>query len=930
MSATGELWRSLEERADDPALRRWIDAEFPALAEGLAGAVDRRQAMKLMGAALGLSGMAGLARADEIVPWVKQPEMTVPGVPRHYATVLPSEGYGIGAVVQCHEGRPTKVEGNPDHPSSLGASDAVMQAACLELFDPERLRAPERGGRPVGWAEVARAMVAWRDRLGEAGGAGAALLVGPETSPTLRRQIAGLKRLYPALRVYRHAPLRTPGPLALPDFSRATVAVSLDSDVLGEGPGRLAHARASADARRVRAPGDGMLRLHALETTPTLTGAKADHRAALRVSLVPLAERALLAALDGAAPDANLPASVRRWVTRAADDLRAAGQGGLVLGSPAAQARVGGPVRYIEAPDAMEVDGDLADLCEAIRDGTTHALLSLAFDPIGTAPAGLDAGEAFGALDTLWHHAAHRDATARMAHWLLPAAHPFEAWSDARGHDGTAAIAQPLIHPLFASRSAHQLLAELAGDVTHPKAPVRATWGDLDDRAWLEAVQRGTVEDTAFAAIEPPRPAPPAATTPEGFDLSLLPDPWLREGRHAQSAMLQELPRPLTKIVWGNALQIAPGDAERLGVETGDIVQVTADKIQLDAPVWVMPGQPAGSLTLTLGHGRAGPVSGFARGVDGFALMRTGRRHLTGMTLSPTGRRAPVLTTQHHHAMEGRAPVRRATLAAFTDDPRAPHAHHPPPPEESLYPDWDYPRESWGMSIDLTACIGCMACVSACAAENNTPSVGPEECERGHEMHWLRVDRYYDGPPEAPETLFQPVPCMHCEKAPCEPVCPVNATVHTHDGLNAQIYNRCIGTRYCSQNCPYKVRRFNFRSYNDFDVPDLGQNAKNPDVSMRQRGVMEKCTYCVQRISAARIAAEVDGSEEIAEGAVVTACQQACPTQAITFGDLNEPDAAVRAEKDSPLNYGLLEELNTRPRTTYLAALCNPAEGGDG
>jgi len=493
-------------------------------------------------------------------------------------------------------------------------------------------------------------------------------------------------------------------------------------------------------------------------------------------------------------------------------------------------------------------------------------------------------------------------------------------------------VVQPLIRPLFAGRSLHQLLDILTGEAV-PESGVRRTWRDLDDATWRDALQRGVIGGTAFAPLPPPAAlaAPPPARAPEpGTDIRLMPDPWLGDGRHAESAMLQELPHPLTKMVWGNALLVSPAQAGRLGVANGDRVEVTHGGRSVTAPVWIMPGHPDMAASLTLGHGRGGEISAMGRGIDATPLLPRSGGILTGARIEPAGGRLTVLTTQHHHALEGRDPIRRATLAAFTEDPEVAHHGHKPPPTASLYPDWPEGEEAWAMSIDLTACTGCMACVSACAAENNTPAVGPEECERGHEMHWLRVDRYYDGPPDAPEALFQPVPCMHCEKAPCEPVCPVNATVHTHDGLNAQVYNRCVGTRYCSQNCPYKVRRFNFRPYNDFRMPDASAEAKNPDVSIRQRGVMEKCTYCVQRIARARVESEIDGSEAIADGAVVTACQQACPSQAISFGNKADPGAAVAREKASPLDYGLLQHLNTRPRTTYLARLRNPGEDGEG
>jgi molybdopterin-containing oxidoreductase family iron-sulfur binding subunit len=429
-----------------------------------------------------------------------------------------------------------------------------------------------------------------------------------------------------------------------------------------------------------------------------------------------------------------------------------------------------------------------------------------------------------------------------------------------------------------------------------------------------------------------------------GVELRFVADPFLRDGRHANCAVLQELPQPLTKIVWGNAALVSPTTAERLKLETGQTIRVANGRNSLDAPVWIMPGHPDEAVTLSLGHGRraAGSVAALAKGYDAFAL-RTTRDpwFASGATLTAQDSRTSVITTQHHHTMEGRAIVRDTSLDEFRQMPDFVRKGVPPAPSESLYPDWPSEDEAWGMSIDLTACIGCMACVAACQTENNIPTVGPDQCALGREMHWLRVDRYYAGAPEAPETLFQPVPCMHCEKAPCEVVCPVNASTHTHDGLNAQVYNRCIGTRYCSQNCPYKVRRFNFLEFQEFDKQAAGpeQAARNPNVSVRSRGVMEKCTYCVQRISAKRIEAQI-ANRPIEDGAVVTACQQACPTQAISFGDIKRKDSQVAKDKSAPHSYALLEELNTRPRTTYLGRIRNrkgkpdidapDAEDGDG
>lgn len=957
-------WRSLDELAGSEELRRFVETEFPAFHRRLAAGVDRRTLLKLMGASLALGGLAACTPAQEIVPYVRQPENVVPGRPLFYATALRSDAYGIGAVVESHEGRPTKVEGNPDHPSSLGATDAVMQAAVLELFDPERSRTPLKAGEPASWASFLDHARALRDELERTRGRGAAILLDPVASPTLERQLAALRAAWPLLRLYRHDPLAATGfaeatqaafgrTLApLPRLDRADAIVSLDADFLAEGPGRLAHARAFADRRRVRGPRDGMSRLYAAESTPTLTGAAADHRLALRPSRVGALAAELAAAVEaltaGGSPEAG-----EGWIAAAAADLVAAGPAGLVLAGDHQPARVhraalainarlgalGRSLALIEPPDALAADGELDALVAAIGAGEVTTLLVLGANPLHTAPADLDVAAAFGRLRELVHHGAYVDETGRRAHWHIPAAHDLESWSDVRGHDGTASIVQPLIAPLHQGRTAHEVLAALAGDVMPDAlALVRATWREaLDDPAWGEALRAGVVKGTAAAPVDIPAASVPSvgdgAPAPgegEDIDIRFVPDPWLRDGRHANSALLQELPRPLTKLVWGNAALVSPALAARLRAEPGQMLEIALDGRTIEAPVWIAPGHPDGTVTLTLGHGRAeaGAVARLAAGYDAFRLRGSAAPWIaTGARLALREPVQRMLTTQHHQSMEGRDIVRHASLADFREKPDFAHGS-PPAPDDTLYPRWDYPHEAWGMVIDQTACIGCMACVSACQAENNIPTVGPDECERGREMHWLRVDRYYEGPPDAPDTHFQPVPCMHCEQAPCEVVCPVNATVHTHDGLNAQVYNRCIGTRYCSQNCPYKVRRFNFVEHQDFDAPGLEAAANNPNVSVRSRGVMEKCTYCVQRISAARIAAQID-NREIADGEVVTACQQACPTRAITFGNLNDPASRVAAEKAAPHNYALLAELNTRPRTTYLARIVNPV-GDDG
>ncbi|TPJ14352.1 4Fe-4S dicluster domain-containing protein [Mesorhizobium sp. B2-7-3] len=967
MSATADesrLWRSLAELSDAPEFRKYVEAEFPSLRdEGWATfrpGLDRRKLLKLLGAAVSFGGLAACAPADDIVPYVRQPENVVPGRAEYYATTFSKEGYGVGVLVETHEGRPTKIEGNPDHPASLGATDAIMQAAVLSLYDPDRSRTPLLDGAPADYGSFLGAMAALRKQFAEVRGEGLAILSGPSTSPTLAAQFRDLRAVFPEMRFYRHDALggnamtkATTAAFGRPlspiyNLQHASVIVSLDDDFLGDGPGNLAYARGFGLGRRTPKPGSSMNRLYAIETTPTITGASADHRLAVRPSELDGLGRRLAALISG---DSAAGEDAPQWLRAAADDLRSAGSGALlavgkgVSADVAHQAllanqslgAVGATLRVIEPPEILGDAAALPDFVDDAYAGRIDTAVVLDCNPVHTAPGDLEIGKSFGKITKVVHHGLYVDETARLARWHVPAAHDLESWSDLRAFDGTTSIMQPTIAPIFAGRTVHEILAVLLQQQDLSALDlVRRTWrsSSMEDDAWDQTLKAGCVAGSGEpdAATQPPTTStaspPQQVNRPGTLEIRFASDPWLRDGRFANNAWLQELPRPLTKLVWSNAALMAPSDAELHKLANGDVIRISADKSSIDAPVWLTPGHPKGSLTLTFGFGRrsAGPVADLASGYDAFVLRKAGSPWaLSGATVERLDLGKQLTTTQEHQAMEGRPIARHATWSQYRDNPDFVNAGAPPEPKESLYPEYHYDQEAWAMAIDENACIGCMACVAACQSENNIPTVGPEECARGHEMHWLRVDRYYEGLPDDPQTLFQPVPCMQCEKAPCEVVCPVNATVHTHDGINAQVYNRCIGTRYCSQNCPYKVRRFNFLEYQEFDKEKVGflQAVNNPNVSVRSRGVMEKCTYCVQRIAAARIHAQID-NRPIADGEVVTACQQVCPTQAIWFGDLNDRHAAVNQVKASPLNYALLAELNTRPRTTYLGKVRNP------
>ncbi len=897
--------------------------EFPLGAGDWPHELSRRRFLQLMGASVALA-TAGCTRnpRETIVPYRVQPEEIIPGKPLYYATALTLGGYARGVLVETHEGRPTKIEGNPQHPASLGATDVFLQAELLALYDPERSQAAWHRGSVATWndflGELAGALRQWKAN----GGAGLRLLTEHETSPTLLAQIAKVLAKFPAAKWHVFDPLAGNAPRAIYHFDRAEVILSLGADFLATGPAAPRYARQFAARRR---PERGMNRLYAAESTPTLTGTMADHRFVVGARALADFARHLLAGDHPIARDLRAHAG-RSLVV--AGDYEAPEVQALARQLNESLGNVGQTVEYPgETPTAAR---DFAELASEMRAGTVETLLVLGGNPVHNAPADFQFAELLPKLPRSVHLGLYRDETAALCHWHLPQAHALETWGDARAFDGTATIQQPMIEPLFAGRSPHELLSVL---LEEPPASayeiVRAHWQAQHsapdfEQWWRQAVHDGVVAEPGL----PPTVSSPIETQNSqlGNPLHLLirPSPRLLDGRFANNAWLQELPDPLTQIVWDNAALVSPALARERALESGDVVELNLRGRSLRAPVWILPGQADDSVTIHLGYGRTAAGS-VGNGV-GFnaAALRTSDALWggAGLELAKTGARHELVTTQEHWDMHGRDLVRTGTLAQFSANPAAPARAGEPPPtaEETLYPKVAYAGHAWGMVIDLQTCIGCGVCTIACQAENNIPVVGREQVARGREMHWIRVDRYL----ERDRVLHQPVPCMHCENAPCELVCPVAATVHSSEGLNQMVYNRCIGTRYCSNNCPYKVRRFNFLEYdaNQFEQPATRKLMRNPDVSVRSRGVMEKCTYCIQRINAVKIEARKTNSE-IADGAIVPACAQACPADAIVFGDLNDAGSRVARLRASPLNYGLLAELNTRPRTTYLAKLVN-------
>jgi molybdopterin-containing oxidoreductase family iron-sulfur binding subunit len=958
------LWRGLDELPGHAASGRTDRRESPFTLPVDFPTLDRRQFLRLTAASLSLAGAGGCSRAPQhtIVPYVHAPPQLVAGDPLYFATAANLCGTVQGLLVKSNYGRPTKIEGNPSHPGSLGATDIFAQAAVLDLWDPDRSQAVLHQGQTSTWDSFVNALSTRISRLSVNAGTGLRILTESVTSPTLADQLHALLARFPGARWHQYQPINRDhayegSRLAFGEvlearyhYDQARVVLSLDSDFLGAPGVRYAHdfvaARRAGDAQ----PDPG--RLYVIECTPTLTGSFADHRYAARFGQIETIARALAQALGlpvaGTLDAAVLPSGA---LAACARDLKQnAGRALVVVGDAQppmvhalahaineALGNVGRTVSYTAPiPAVAESQRDsLRILTEDMAVGQVDTLIMLGGNPVYNAPADRLFGQRLAKVGLSVHLSLYDDETSALCDWQVPEAHFLESWSDTRAFDGTVAIQQPLIAPLYGGKSAHELLALLLGQTaSNGYQWVRDFWAKTRPQAdvgvfWDQALHRGAFEDSQLpvrtAVIRSGflrEPAPPVAEGTE-LDLIFAPDPTVWDGRFANNAWLQELPKPLTKLTWDNAALVSPQLAQRLALANEDQVELRYRGATLLAPVWIVPGQSDATVTVTLGYGRsrAGRI-GNGAGFNAYVLRHSDEPWLgTGLQILKTGTKVPLATTQHHFSMEGRRPVRTTTLSEFRRDPSlvAEDAQQPNP---SMYEPARNDGYAWAMSINLDACIGCSACTIACQAENNIPVVGKAEVRRGREMHWIRVDRYYEGAAEQPRTHFQPVPCMHCEHAPCEAVCPVEATVHDSEGLNLQVYNRCIGTRFCSNNCPYKVRRFNFLQYSDEDTESL-KAQRNPEVTVRTRGVMEKCTYCVQRITNARIEAE-KGNRRLVDGEVVTACQAACPTRAIVFGDLNDPHSQVNQVKASPLNYALLSELNTRPRTTYLAKLSNP------
>jgi MoCo/4Fe-4S cofactor protein with predicted Tat translocation signal len=968
-SGPPQLWRSLQEFEGDPEFEKVSHREFPKGASEWLPEVSRRSFIQLLGSSLALAGMTACTKQplEPIVPYVRQPEELVPGRPMYYATAFEMGGYATPVLVESHMYRPTKIEGNEQHPVSEGGTDLFAQASILDLYDPDRSQTITYLGDVRTWGEFVQALHGPLAVEKGLQGVGIRILTQTVSSPTLADQLHSFLQAFPQAKWHVYEPVNRDNVFAGAQMSfgqplepryqldAADIIVSLDSDFLYGGfPGCTRYAR---DFSARRNPENGtMNRMYAIESTPTSTGAKSDHRLPARSLEIEGFARALASAVGVNAGGQPLSGDAAKFLNAVVGDLkRHSGASVIIPGDhqpPVVHAlchamnqalgNVGKTVVYadpISANTANQVES-LKELVTDMRGGKVDVLIILGGNPAYDAPAD------FGFADALKntniplriHLGLYDNETAELCQWHLNEAHYLESWGDTRAYDGTVTIVQPLIAPLYNGRTAAELLAMLGGKA-EPTAYelVQAYWkkqhpGADFDLFWRRSLHNGWVEGTALApklvklnAVN--FPAPSAVSNQA--EINFCRDSSVYDGRFANNGFLQECPRPMTKIVWDNPVMVSPGTAKQMGLEFNDVLKLELNGQAVTGPVWIQPGHPDNSFSVFLGYGRTrAGRAGTGAGFDVYPLRFSSALYsASGASVTKTGATYILASTQGQQTMtaggDTRPLVRTTTVDGYKKDPVFADADKPEP-NQTLYPPYEYGKEpyAWGMTIDLNSCVGCNNCIVACQTENNIPVVGKYQCNHGRHMHWLRVDVYYQGDPASPKAFFEPVPCMQCEDAPCEVVCPVGATVHSSEGLNDMVYNRCVGTRYCSNNCPYKVRRFNFLLFQDWTTEQF-KMMRNPDVTVRSRGVMEKCTYCVQRINEHRIDAERE-NRRIRDMEVKTACQQSCPANAIVFGNINDPNSRVSRLKAEARNYGLLQELNTRPRTTYLAAITNP------
>jgi MoCo/4Fe-4S cofactor protein with predicted Tat translocation signal len=1035
-------WRSLDQLADRPEFRQWMEREFPAGASIAPEGESRRNWMKLMSASFLLAGVGGMATGcrrpeEHLTPFAKQPEGYVHGKAQHFASAMPIRGSAVPIVVKSHDGRPVKIEGNALLPGFNGGTDQFAQAALLNLYDPDRAHRHTFNGNDAKIEAVRDALSALNKKFAANQGEGLSFLVERSSSPSRARLQAQITAAMPQAKWFVFEPIDlsvTDGAYSLalgadvafvPKFDAAKRILSLDCDFIGSEAEAFSYIRGFARGRR--SADDSMNRLYAVESLMTLTGGQADHRLRVKPSEVLEVAKAVASALGVAGVSGG--AAFSTWAAEVAKDLKAAGSEALVVagyGQPAVvhllaaamNEALGALGKTAVAVKAKEpgYNGGIAQVTAALTAGSVDTLVILGGNPVFSAPADLNFSTALKRAKTVVRWGYYEDETSALATWTLGATHFLEAWGDARVADGTVVPVQPLIEPLFGGLTDLEVLARIAGDAkTAPYEIVRDTFKTLGgdgDNAWKKFLHDGYLADSASPAVTGSVKAGAVAAalasykSPAGdYEVVFARDASVDDGRFNNNGWLQELPDPITKITWDNAVLVSPKTAKALGVEGSakadkgqydqHVVRISVGGRTIEGPVWVQPGLADGTIGLSVGYGRTktGRV-GSGVGYNAYSILPAGEQMFAAGKVEKVLKKFRVAVTQEHGLMEGRPVIREALLDQFKAKPDfaknmdlESHLPHYVPYKDKLDGRNEYKRpqnvyehpydqnpstaskiHQWGMTIDLQTCVGCSACVVACQSENNIPIVGKDQVQRGREMLWMRIDRYYSHDPEIelkeetaasdPQMVMQPMFCQHCEAAPCESVCPVNATVHDEEGLNVMAYNRCIGTRYCANNCPYKVRRFNWFDYNKRES-DYGQAqdqllvntgnlykgplgvdrnsapeweiiklVKNPDVSVRMRGVMEKCTFCVQRVEQAKISQKVkagnSGDVMVRDGDVKTACQQVCPAEAISFGNMLDPESEVFKQKRNPRNYSVLGFLDTRPRVTYLARIRNP------
>lgn len=991
-------WKSLNELAQNEEYKKYLEREFPENATEMNDEVSRRSFLRVMGASIALAGFASCRRpAQKIVPYSKQPEDLVQGEPLYYSSAMPFKDALTGLLVETHEGRPTKVEGNDLHPASNGNSNTFQQGTVLGLYDPDRSRYIRKEGNRASWNDF----VSFCQQQFSNSDARIAFISEANSSPTYQRLKEQALQEFPQAEWVTYEPFGEENRLeghkmafgekvrAVRRFDKADVILSLDDDFMNPAANKnnVQDVGRYTDRRRVESTDDDMSRMYSVESTFSLTGSNADNRLRLKSSQIKAFTFALAASLseqvDGleAFSQYSNKFSQHHWIEALTQQLLdAEGRSIITAGNehaPEVHAAVaainyalnndGETVEYRSVPhiDEEYQHRKFADVVSAMNAGEFDAVVMIGTNPVFTAPSDLNVEGALDNVSASIHLSNYYNETSKQATWHVNRTHFLEAWSDGYSFDGTRSIVQPVISPLFSGISELEFLfAVVNGEETKGHELVKSTWQDfypdnftsnwekvlhdgVDSTDNFPEVNVSLTDDFASAA----RNWSTETTDEEGLELVIRPDTTIYDGRFANNGWLQELPKPMTKNTWDNVALMSPRTAENLGVQNEDLIQITAGEVSIKLPVWIQPGHADNSITTSVGYGREGigRVANKA-GFNTYPARTTASPHIQrDISVKKLGERHTIANTQDHHSMEGRALVRETTLQNYKQNPdfasyeeayggaelpgsktaeEAGEDFPIPLFDAQKYPDYE---PQWGMSIDLNACIGCGTCTIACQAENNIPVVGKREVNRGRELHWIRTDRYFKGDDEEnPQAFHQPVPCMHCELAPCEQVCPVAATTHSEDGMNQMTYNRCIGTRYCANNCPYKVRRFNFFNYSQEFLtsgsdPEIIQMAMNPDVTVRFRGVMEKCTYCVQRVNRAKvITKKKSNSVKPPDGMVQTACQQACPTDAISFGDLTDRTSEVSEDKMNERTYILLEELNTRPRTSYMANLRNP------